>query len=56
MVLVVDATQSLGALAIDVSGGAVDFLACSGYKWLNSGYGIGFFFTLTSATPATTRR
>ncbi len=44
IVLVVDATQSLGALAIDVSGGAVDFLACTGYKWLNSGYGIGFFY------------
>ena len=44
LVLVVDATQSLGALALDVSNGAVDFLACSGYKWLNSGYGIGFLY------------
>lgn len=44
LVLVADATQSLGAMAVDVSGGDVDFLASSGYKWLNSGYGIGFLY------------
>lgn len=40
--LVVDATQGLGAVPVDVGPGDVDFLACSGYKWLTAGYGVGF--------------
>lgn len=44
LILVVDATQSLGALQLDVSQGNVDFVACSGYKWLNSGYGVGILY------------
>jgi selenocysteine lyase/cysteine desulfurase len=39
--LVVDASQSLGAFPIDVTGDGIDALACSGYKWLTAGYGIG---------------
>ncbi len=44
LLLVIDATQGLGAVAVDVSAGGVDFLACSGYKWLNAGYGNGFLY------------
>jgi selenocysteine lyase/cysteine desulfurase len=42
--LVVCASQSAGALPIDVARSAVDALACSGHKWLCAGYGAGFVY------------
>jgi selenocysteine lyase/cysteine desulfurase len=38
----VDATQSLGALRLDVEAAAISFLAVHGYKWMLSPSGIGF--------------
>jgi cysteine desulfurase / selenocysteine lyase len=37
--LVVDATQSLGAVQVDVSATRVDALLCGGYKWLCGPFG-----------------
>jgi selenocysteine lyase/cysteine desulfurase len=42
--LVVDATQSLGAIPIDVSATSIDCLLMSGYKWSTAGYGIGVMY------------
>jgi selenocysteine lyase/cysteine desulfurase len=40
--LVVDGTQSIGALPFDVARVQPDFVACAAYKWLLGPYGIGF--------------
>jgi len=40
--LVVDGTQSIGALRADVSGAGVDALVVSAHKWMLGGFGIGF--------------
>lgn len=40
--LVVDGTQSIGALCIDLQGDGVDVLVVSGHKWLMAPHGIGF--------------
>jgi selenocysteine lyase/cysteine desulfurase len=40
--LVVDATQSLGALPLDVGAIQPDFVLCAGYKWLLGPYSVGF--------------
>jgi selenocysteine lyase/cysteine desulfurase/dTDP-4-dehydrorhamnose reductase len=42
--LVVDATQSLGALDLDVMEIDPDFLACSVHKWLNAPYGMSLVY------------
>ncbi len=42
--LVVDAVQQLGALSLDCSKLAVDFLTSGGYKWLNAPFGCGVFY------------
>jgi selenocysteine lyase/cysteine desulfurase len=42
--LVLDVTQSLGALPFDVNRVKVDYLACAGYKWLLGPYGLGFLY------------
>lgn len=42
--LVVDATQSLGAHPLDVSGVKPDFLVSAGYKWLLGPYSLGFMY------------
>lgn len=42
--LVVSASQSAGALPIDVHGMGVDGLASAGHKWLCAGYGAGFVY------------
>jgi selenocysteine lyase/cysteine desulfurase len=42
--LVVCASQSLGALPVDVRSARIDALACSGHKWLCAGYGAGFVY------------
>ena len=46
--LVLDATQSLGALPLDVRQIHVDFIACAAYKWLLGPYSLGFLY----AAPA----
>jgi selenocysteine lyase/cysteine desulfurase len=42
--LVVDASQSLGALPIDVRAVQPDFLVSVGYKWLLGPYGLGYVY------------
>lgn len=42
--LVVDAIQQLGALELDVSSLAIDFLTSGAYKWLNAPFGVGIFY------------
>ncbi|HEV2388818.1 MAG TPA: aminotransferase class V-fold PLP-dependent enzyme [Candidatus Acidoferrales bacterium] len=42
--LAVDASQAAGAMPIDVREIGADFLVSSGYKWLLSPYGTGFFW------------
>lgn len=41
---IVDGTQSVGALAIDVSAFRIDALICAAYKWLLGPYSIGFAY------------
>jgi cysteine desulfurase / selenocysteine lyase len=43
LVLVINATQSFGALKMDVSDG-VDLLFATGLKWAAAGYGAGFMY------------
>lgn len=42
--LVLDVTQSLGALPLDVATVRPDFLVCAAYKWLLGPYSIGFLY------------
>ena len=42
--LVVDATQSLGAMEFSLEEVQPDFVACAGYKWLQGPYGLGFLY------------
>jgi cysteine desulfurase/selenocysteine lyase len=42
--LLLDVAQCAGAVPIDVRALGADFLAASGYKWLLSPYGTGFFW------------
>jgi cysteine desulfurase/selenocysteine lyase len=42
--LLLDAAQCAGAMPIDVRALGADFLTASGYKWLLSPYGTGFFW------------
>jgi len=44
VVLVVDATQSLGALPLDLAAVQPDFLVAAGYKWLLCPYGFGLMY------------
>jgi len=41
---VIDATQSVGAMALDVGELQPDFLICSAYKWLLCPYTLGFLY------------
>jgi selenocysteine lyase/cysteine desulfurase len=43
-VLVLDVSQSCGAVPLDVDELDVDFLVCAGYKWLLGPHGTGFFW------------
>lgn len=43
-VLVVDATQSLGVVPVDVAACQVDWLACSVHKWLFGPYGLSLLY------------
>lgn len=53
--LVVDASQSMGVIPIDVQRDHIDALVFSGYKWTMAGYGIGAMYVsrdvLRSAKP-----
>ena len=42
--LLLDVSQSCGALPMDVNQLGADFLICAGYKWLLSPFGTGFFW------------
>lgn len=42
--LVLDATQSLGAVPIDLADVQPDFLVAAGYKWLLAPYGVGLMY------------
>jgi len=42
--LVLDVSQSCGAVPMNVKNLDADFLVCAGYKWLLSPYGTGFFW------------
>jgi cysteine desulfurase / selenocysteine lyase len=44
IVLALDVSQSCGAIPMNVSESGVDFITCSGYKWLLGPYGTGFFW------------
>jgi cysteine desulfurase/selenocysteine lyase len=44
VLLVVDAIQQLGAIPLDVSKLALDFVVCGGHKWLNAPAGRGFLY------------
>ena len=41
---VVDASQSLGAIPVDVTGWGIDALVCVGYKWLMGTHGISVLY------------
>jgi selenocysteine lyase/cysteine desulfurase len=42
--LVIDGTQSVGAMPIDVQDMGIDALVCAGYKWMMGPYSIGFAY------------
>ena len=42
--LVVDLSQSCGAMVFDVNAVQPDFVVCVGYKWLLGPYGLGFLY------------
>jgi len=42
--LVIDATQSLGALPFDLAAIQPDYLVCAGYKWLLGPYSVGYLY------------
>ena len=42
--LVVDATQSLGAMPLDLAAVRPDFLVAAGYKWLLGPYSLGYLY------------
>jgi len=42
--LVLDLTQSLGALPFDLAAVQPDFIACASYKWLMGPYSVGFLY------------
>jgi selenocysteine lyase/cysteine desulfurase len=48
---VVDATQQVGAVPIDVKHTPVDFLAVGGHKWLNAPFGCGFLYINREVMP-----
>jgi selenocysteine lyase/cysteine desulfurase len=43
--LVIDASQSLGALPLELAAIRPDFLACAGYKWLLGPYSLSYLYT-----------
>jgi selenocysteine lyase/cysteine desulfurase len=49
--LLVDATQQLGAVPIEVGATPVDLLVCGGHKWLNAPFGCGFLYIRRGLLP-----
>lgn len=49
---VVDASQSLGAIPIDVTAWGIDALVCVGYKWLMGVHGISVLYVSEAAQEA----
>lgn len=43
-VLVLDTSQSLGAMPLDIAQVKPDFLACAGYKWMLGPYGFSYLY------------
>lgn len=54
--LVVDGTQSVGAMTIDVAGSGIDVLVVSGHKWMCAPRGIGFMALSERAMARVTPR
>ncbi|MCB9065050.1 MAG: aminotransferase class V-fold PLP-dependent enzyme [Chitinophagales bacterium] len=56
VLFIVDATQSMGAMPIDLSALDVDVFIASNYKWMNAGFGTGIMYVAESLlekyTPA----
>jgi cysteine desulfurase / selenocysteine lyase len=50
--LLLDVSQSCGAVPMDVNQLGADFLVCAGYKWLLSPYGTGFFWAKSEQLDA----
>ncbi len=48
VIFIVDATQSLGAIDIDISVLGVDVFIASNYKWMNAGFGNGIMYVAPS--------
>ena len=48
--LLLDLSQSCGAIPMNVATLGADFLVCAGYKWLLSPYGTGFFWSKNEHT------
>jgi cysteine desulfurase / selenocysteine lyase len=44
LIFVVNATQGIGVMPVDVKAAGIDFMAFSGLKWMTSGYGAGAVF------------
>jgi len=44
VLFIVDATQSLGAIPIDIQAQHMDVLIASNYKWMNAGFGTGIMY------------
>lgn len=49
LLLIADATQYFGTEAFDFSSSAIDVIGASAYKWMNAGFGSGFFLIKESA-------
>jgi selenocysteine lyase/cysteine desulfurase len=44
LIYVVNATQGIGVMPVDVKAAGIDYMAFSGLKWMTSGYGAGVVF------------
>ena len=47
LIYIVNATQGIGIMPIDVKGSGIDFMPFSGLKWMTSGYGAGAVYMNT---------
>ena len=53
--LVLDVSQSCGAMPLDVAALGADFMVCAGYKWLFGPYGTGFLWVRSEHLSAVRR-
>jgi len=44
VILLIDGTQSLGAMPIRMAGSGIDVFIASNYKWMNAGFGTGIMY------------